>query len=102
MSSLATFQYPQRGMSLLRYSTTASLMDDKEHPVFPIELEWNRREQTELLNKLDSSEGDGIPVREFGILFKRCNKCMRVGVRPAINRHICSGGVRKDRHNRLI
>ncbi|KAG2126801.1 hypothetical protein DEU56DRAFT_758785 [Suillus clintonianus] len=83
-------------------STTASLMDDEEHPVLPIEFVWNYREQTELLNKLDSSDGDGIPERKFRILFKRCKKCKRVGVRPVINHHICSGGVQKHRRNRLM
>ncbi|KAG1779651.1 hypothetical protein EV702DRAFT_1043571 [Suillus placidus] len=60
--------------------------------------EWTFREQTELLNELDSSVGDGISVKDFRILFKRCKKCMQVGARPAMNRHICSGGVQKRRN----
>jgi len=70
-------------------------MGDKEQKIPPIQLAWSFQEQTELLTKLDSSVGDGISAREFRILFKRCKTCMRVGARPAMNRHIrvCSGGV---------
>ncbi|KAG1834611.1 hypothetical protein EV424DRAFT_1341397 [Suillus variegatus] len=68
---------------------------DTEQCILPIGLEWDRREQTELLRRLDSAHGDGISEKEFRILFKRCQKCMRVGVRPVMNRHICSG-VQKD------
>ncbi|KAG1732430.1 uncharacterized protein EDB91DRAFT_1084759 [Suillus paluster] len=36
----------------------------------------SKREQTELLNRLNSSIGDGIPAREFWVLFRRCkNAC---------------------------
>ncbi|KAG2757848.1 hypothetical protein P692DRAFT_20711473 [Suillus brevipes Sb2] len=85
-----------------RISTAASLMDDKENPVLPIKLEWTRREQTELLRRLDSSEGYGISARKFRVLFKRCKKCMRIVLRSAINRHICLEGVQKDRCNRFL
>lgn len=94
---VGTFQYPQRGSNLLCCSTTGSLTDglDTEQCILPIGLEWDRREQTELLRRLDSAHGDGVSEKEFRILFKRCQKCMRVGVRPVMNRHICSG-VQKD------
>ncbi|KAG2125336.1 hypothetical protein DEU56DRAFT_759366 [Suillus clintonianus] len=63
LSSLGTFQYPQR---------------DPEQRILPIGLEWDHREQAELLSRLGSADGDGIPAREFRVLFKRCKKCMRV------------------------
>ncbi|KAG1892476.1 hypothetical protein F4604DRAFT_1672480 [Suillus subluteus] len=66
---------------------------DEDQQVPPVQLEWTFREQMELLNELVSSVGDGIGAREFRILFKRCKKCMRVGARPVMNRHICSGDV---------
>ncbi|KAG1736912.1 uncharacterized protein EDB91DRAFT_1083257 [Suillus paluster] len=67
----------------------------REHQIPPVQLEWTFREQTELLNKLDSSVGDGIAAKEFHVLFKRCKKCKRVGARPAMNHHVCSGRVQK-------
>ncbi|KAG1888620.1 hypothetical protein F4604DRAFT_1674281 [Suillus subluteus] len=57
------------------------MTDDKEQEVLPetIQLEWTHREQTELLNRLSSSDSNGIPAKEFRILFKCCKKCMQVG-----------------------
>ncbi|KAG1887690.1 hypothetical protein F4604DRAFT_1916503 [Suillus subluteus] len=49
-STSGTFQYPQR---------------DTEQIILPIALQWDRREQAELLNKLGSVDDDGIPGREF-------------------------------------
>jgi hypothetical protein len=68
-------------------------MDEEDQRISPVKLEWNHREQTELLRKLDSYDGNGIGARDFQILFKRCKRCMRVGARPAMNLHIrfCSG-----------
>jgi hypothetical protein len=51
-------------------------MDKEEQRISPVKLEWTNREQTELLNKLDSSDGDGIAARDFQILFKHCKRCM--------------------------
>lgn len=69
------------------------MTDDKEQEVLPeaIPLEWTYKEQKELLNRLDSCIGNGISETEFRILFRRCKKCMRVGARPVMNRHICAG-----------
>ncbi|KAG0704710.1 hypothetical protein DFH29DRAFT_873565 [Suillus ampliporus] len=63
-------------------------MNEEEQRISPVKLEWTNREQTELLSKLDSSDGDGIAARDFQILFKCCKKCMQVGARPAMKRHI--------------
>jgi hypothetical protein len=68
---------------------------DKERQALPIQLEWTYKEQSELLNRLDSSAGNGITTTEFQILFSRCKECKRVGVRPAMRRHICSEGMKK-------
>ncbi|KAG1854517.1 hypothetical protein F4604DRAFT_1932782 [Suillus subluteus] len=57
---LAAFRYPRRVEEISR-----------------IKLEWSSTEQTELLNKLESSGGDGITVKEFRVLFKWCTKCRR-------------------------
>ncbi|KAG1886926.1 uncharacterized protein F5891DRAFT_988542 [Suillus fuscotomentosus] len=83
-SSLVTFIYPLRG--------------EHEKPCL-IQLEWTRREQKDLMAKLDSSIGDGITATEFRILFRHCKLCKRVGARPVMNHHIlaCSGGVQKQR-----
>ncbi|KAG1754738.1 uncharacterized protein EDB91DRAFT_1076844 [Suillus paluster] len=78
LAPMAAFQYRRR-----------------EHQIPPVQLEWTFREQTELLNKLDSSVGDGIAAKEFHVLFKHCKKCKRVGARPAMNHHVCSGRVQK-------
>ncbi|KAG1724191.1 hypothetical protein EDB19DRAFT_1834280 [Suillus lakei] len=43
-------------------------MDKEEQRISPVKLEWTNREQTELLNKLDSSDGDGIAARDFQIV----------------------------------
>lgn len=72
-------------------------MGNKEADISPVQLEWTVREQVELLNKLASSVGDGIGVREFCILFKHRKKCAQVGARPAMRCHICAGGVQKRR-----
>ncbi|KAG2097262.1 uncharacterized protein F5147DRAFT_656396 [Suillus discolor] len=40
-----TFQYPQR---------------DTEQRILPIRLEWDRREQAELLDRLDCADGEGV------------------------------------------
>jgi hypothetical protein len=68
-------------------------MDEEEQIISPVKLEWTHREQKELFRKLNSSGGNGIGARDFRILFKRCKRCMRVGVRPAMKLHIrfCSG-----------
>ncbi|KIK37769.1 hypothetical protein CY34DRAFT_108952 [Suillus luteus UH-Slu-Lm8-n1] len=71
----AEFQYPQREQEVLPEA---------------IPLEWTYKEQKELLNRLDSCIGNGISETEFRILFRRCKKCMRVGARPVMNRHICA------------
>ncbi|KAG1721498.1 uncharacterized protein EDB91DRAFT_1088420 [Suillus paluster] len=55
LAPMATFQYWRR-----------------EHQIPPVQLEWTFWEQTKLLNKLDSSVGDGIAAKEFCVLFKRC------------------------------
>lgn len=77
-------------------------MNEEARRISPVKLEWTNREQTELWNKLDSCDGDGIAARDFQILFKRCKRCMRVGARPAMKRHVrvcsgSSGGVHKQR-----
>jgi hypothetical protein len=102
LPSIGTFQYPQRGSNLLCCSTTDSLTDvlDTKQRVLPIGLEWDHREQTELLSRLDSAHGNGISEKEFRVLFKCCKNCVRVGVRPAMKRHICLKGVQKDRRYR--
>ncbi|KAG2739367.1 hypothetical protein P692DRAFT_20756164 [Suillus brevipes Sb2] len=74
---------------------------DEEQRVPPVRLEWTYREQMELFDALDSSVGDGIGAKEFRVLFKHCRKCMRVGARPVMNRHICSGGVQKQQRRSL-
>ncbi|KIK32969.1 hypothetical protein CY34DRAFT_110787, partial [Suillus luteus UH-Slu-Lm8-n1] len=48
----------------------------------PIQLEWTRQEQAELFKRLKSSMGDGITAKEFWVLFKCCEHCSRVGIRP--------------------
>ncbi|KAG1866144.1 hypothetical protein F4604DRAFT_1928154 [Suillus subluteus] len=52
LAPLAALQYPRR-----------------EQRIPPVQLEWTDREQTELLNRLASSDGDGIAASEFRILF---------------------------------
>ncbi|KAG2740829.1 hypothetical protein P692DRAFT_20752477 [Suillus brevipes Sb2] len=88
--------------AFLRCCTTALLMNDKAQEIGRVKLEWSSSEQTELLNKLKSSSDDGITVKEFRVLFKWCTKCMRVGIRPVMNRHICSRGVQKGRRRLLF
>ncbi|KAG2739664.1 hypothetical protein P692DRAFT_20755022 [Suillus brevipes Sb2] len=83
-SSVGTFNYPLR----------------EHEKLCPIELEWTWREQSELMAKLNSVIiRDGISEAEFGVLFRRCRRCRRVGVRSTMKRHIqnCSGGVQKRR-----
>ncbi|KAG2125098.1 hypothetical protein DEU56DRAFT_759433 [Suillus clintonianus] len=84
-SSLVTFNYPLRDCP-----------EEHDKPC-SIQLEWAWREQKELMAKLDSSIGDGITREEFRILFRRCKRCKRVGIRQTMNRHIlaCSEGVQK-------
>lgn len=77
-------------------------MNDKVEEIGRIKLEWSSTEQTELLNKLESSGGDGITAKEFRVLFKWCTKCRRVGVRPVMKHHICSGGVQKGQRRLLF
>lgn len=77
-------------------------MNDKAEEISRVKLEWSSTEQIELLKKLESSDGDGITAKEFRALFKRCTKCSRVGLRPVMNRHICSGGVQKGRRRSLF
>ncbi|KAG2112779.1 hypothetical protein DEU56DRAFT_762022 [Suillus clintonianus] len=83
---------PSTILSRLPVPSKRFMTDDKEQEVLPkaIRLEWTHREQTELLKRLNSSIGNGIPAKEFRILFRRCKKCMRVGARPTMSRHICS------------
>lgn len=73
-------------------------LEEHEEP-YPIQMEWTWSEQAELMMKLGSSVGDGITGTQFRVLFRRCKLCLRVGVRPMMNRHIavCSGGVQKQR-----
>ncbi|KAG2753241.1 hypothetical protein P692DRAFT_20723138 [Suillus brevipes Sb2] len=76
------FQYPRR--------------DPREQKIASVQFEWTLREQKDLLNRLSLSVDDGITEGEFRVLFKRCKNCTRVGVRSAMNCHICSGkGVQK-------
>ncbi|KAG1883728.1 hypothetical protein F4604DRAFT_1677465 [Suillus subluteus] len=83
-------------------SAIVLLMDypEEREKLCSIRLEWTRREQTELMAKLNSSIGDGIMETEFHILFRYCK---RVGVRPMMNCHIlvCSGGVQKRQLKQL-
>ncbi|KAG1873146.1 hypothetical protein F4604DRAFT_1681201 [Suillus subluteus] len=69
----ATFRYPPRlrRMSLLHWDTTVLLimMNYTEQRILPVEFEWNRREQTELLNRLACPDGYGITAKEFGSEF---------------------------------
>ncbi|KAG0692081.1 hypothetical protein DFH29DRAFT_883111 [Suillus ampliporus] len=74
IAPLAAFQYLRR------------VIGPKEQKTAPIQLRWTLQEQTELLNKLSSSVDDGITVGEFQSLFKRCKKCMQVGVSPKTER----------------
>ncbi|KAG1838157.1 hypothetical protein DFJ58DRAFT_846192 [Suillus subalutaceus] len=68
--------YSWRNKDTGQFDWTASILEER---VLPIKLQWNRREQRELLNRLDSCVGNGITTREFHILFSHCRRCKRVG-----------------------
>ncbi|KAG2740364.1 hypothetical protein P692DRAFT_20753508 [Suillus brevipes Sb2] len=83
---------------IARLQSHQSVIGPKNQKPTHIRFRWTVREQTELLNKLSSSVG--ITAEEFQSLFKKCKKCTRVGVRSAMNHHICFRGGRKKQRRR--
>ncbi|KAG1838001.1 hypothetical protein F4604DRAFT_1941885 [Suillus subluteus] len=86
LAPLAALQYPQR-----------------EGKISPVQLEWTIREQTELLNRLASSVGDGIALNRVypGDLWEIVGeRTIEVKQEEVLLQHqsLCVGGLKGKRH----